>query len=159
MHVHALSCLPTHMAIQTERHSWWIQCMCKAPFGPHCIMPSHCLYTITRPYVFEMQATSHWITLPSVYRQNLYLGTQSACINILSTSAGSRTHGRIYWQMKNKSTAQSHHPNQLWRPNILFCNCYLGLILGINQTVDDVDHHSIKCEPVVTLSKHSLSHM
>jgi len=42
MHVHAWSCLPTHVAIQTERCSWPIQYMCKVPFGSHCIIPSHC---------------------------------------------------------------------------------------------------------------------
>jgi len=89
-----------------------------------CLHTAHwiyCLYTITWPHVFEMVATPHWIMLHLVYCLNLYCETWPACINALSTSAGSRTQGTIYWQMKNNSTAQSHHLNHLWRPNILFC--------------------------------------
>ena len=104
-----------------------------------------------------MLATSHSIMLPSVYFWNLYFESQTACINTLSTSAGSRTHGRIYRQMKNKSTAQSHHTNHLWRPNILFCNHYLGLILGIIRPEGEAHHYCNKCAPAVTLPRQSLS--
>jgi hypothetical protein len=162
-HVHALLISPTHVAIQTEGCSWWMQYMCKEPFGSHCIMPSHC--TLILLLIHHYMAPCLWngshITLNhasfGLYCWNLYFETRPACINTMSTSAGSRTNGRIYWQMKNNSTAQSHHPNHLWRPNILFCNCYLGLILRVNQPEGEAHHYSNKCGLAVTLAWHSLS--
>jgi hypothetical protein len=43
----------------------------------------------------EMEATFYQFMLSCVYRQNLYVETQPACINILSTLTGSKTHTRI----------------------------------------------------------------
>ena len=127
------------------------------------IMASHCTLNLLfihhyKAPRFEMGATSQWIMLSLVYLCNLVSVTWTACISTLNTSAGNRTQCRIYWQMKNKSTAQSHHPKQLWRPNTFFSNRCLGLILGTNQPEVEAHHYSIKCGPVVTLPRQSLAH-
>ena len=71
--------------------------------------------------------------LSALYHRNGHLETQSAAVNILSTSAGSRMHARMYWLMKNKEYSWSHCPNHLWIQYRLLFSVYMSSFLGVKH--------------------------
>jgi hypothetical protein len=67
------------------------------------------IFTLHRPAVCTPLVGLHLKWKPhhiesSIYSWNLYLEVYSACINILCTSAGSKTDARMYRLIKNKQS-------------------------------------------------------
>ena len=117
--------LATHVLVQIHVHSWafWRDTLQfslryvpdECSIGAKrllagaiwAIIPSHCTKSLLfirwqLHSVFEMEATSRWIMLSTVYLRNGSLETRSAFANINRTADGSITHDRMYWPMKSK---------------------------------------------------------